>query len=307
MYTLAGLHQGDRLFFPFSFGPFLGFWTAFEAGTRRGNLCLPGGGMSSAARLRFLLDNEATVVFCTPTYALRLAEVAEANGIRLASTTPGYKVRALIVAGEPGGSIPGTRSRIEQAWQARVFDHSGMTEVGPVAIECLENPSGLHILEEDYLAEVIDPVTTEPVEPGSVGELVLTNLGRVGSPLIRYRTGDLVRVDPRPCPCGRPWLRLEGGILGRTDDMIHIRGNNVYPTALEAVLRRFGDVGEYRAVLSREGTMTSLRIEVEGSQEIAARVSQAIREDLLFRADVVAVPPGSLPRFEMKAKRIIHA
>jgi phenylacetate-CoA ligase len=237
---------------------------------------------------------------------LRLAEVAAEHDLALAPGTPGYKVRALIVAGEPGGSIPATRSRIEQAWQARVFDHSGMTEMGPVAIECLENPGGLHILEEDYLAEVIDPVTTAPVKPGTIGELVLTNLGRAGSPLLRYRTGDLVRLDPQPCPCGRPWLRLDGGILGRTDDMIHVRGNNFYPSTLEAVLRRFPEVGEYRAVVSQRGAMSALRIEVEGNEELAERVRQAIREELLFRADVVAVPPGMLPRFEMKAKRIVH-
>jgi phenylacetate-CoA ligase len=306
IYTLAGIRPGDRLLFAFSFGPFLGFWTAFNAATRQGLLCLAGGGMSSAARLRLLLDNEVTVVLCTPTYALRLAEVARDNGIVLAPGTPGYRVKALIVAGEPGGSILGTRSRIEAAWHARVFDHSGMTEVGPVAVECLENPGGLHILEEDYVAEVIDPATGQPVTAGMPGELVLTNLGRTGSPLIRYRTGDLVRLDPRPCPCGRPWLRLDGGILGRTDDMIHVRGNNVYPAALEAVVRRFHDVGEYRAVVSREGTLSALRLEVEASAEAAERVSRAIREELLFRAEVVPVARGSLPRFDMKAKRIVR-
>ena len=104
-----------------------------------------------------------------------------------------------------------------------------MTETGPAAIECPANPGGLHILEDDYLAEIIDPGTGQPVSAGNLGELVLSNLGRLGSPLLRYRTGDLVRVDPRPCPCGRSFLRLEGGILGRTDDMIHLRGNNLHP------------------------------------------------------------------------------
>src|SRR6202044_3811051 len=119
--------------------------------------------------------------------------------------------------------------RIEDAWQARLFDQSGMTEIGPATCECFESPGCLHILEADFLPEVIDPKTLRPVPQGSVGELVLTNLGRLGSPLLRYRTGDLVRVDPRPCPCGRLDLRLDGGILGRTDDMIAIRGNNFYP------------------------------------------------------------------------------
>jgi phenylacetate-CoA ligase len=305
-FRITGVTARDRLFFPFSFGPFLGFWTAFEAATRLGCLCLPGGGMSSAARLRFLLDNEATVVLVTPTYALRLAEVARQEGIDLADCP----VRALIVAGEPGGSIPATRTRLEEAWGARVFDHAGATEVGPTAIECPENPGGLHLLEDKYLLEVIDP-EGKPVPHGEIGEMVLTNLGRWGSPAIRYRTGDLVRVDAEPCCCGRGFVRLGGGILGRADDMIHVRGNNVYPSALEAVLRKFEEVAEYRVHVGERKHLTTLRIEVEpcigaNGSDLARRVGQAIRDELLFRPEVVPVPPGSLPRFELKARRIEH-
>jgi phenylacetate-CoA ligase len=304
-YRIAGVRPDDRLVFAFSFGPFLGFWTAFEAASRAGWFCLPAGGMSSGARLRMLLDNEATVLFCTPTYALRLAEVGREEGIDLA----GSPVRAVVVAGEPGGSIPATRSRIEAGWGARVFDHSGMTEAGPMAIECPANPAGLHVLEDDYLAEVIEPSTGEPVPAGQVGELVVTNLGRVGSPLIRYRTGDLVRVDPRPCPCGSPYLRLDGGILGRADDMIHLRGNNVYPGALEALLRRFPEVAEYRVEVDQSAALTALRVEVEpvngGGAGLVERVDRAIRDEFLFRAEVRLVAPGSLPRFEMKAQRFV--
>lgn len=304
IYKIVGVRSLDRLFFAFSFGPFLGFWTAFDAATRLGCLCLPGGGMSSAARLRFLIDNQATVVLCTPTYALRLAEVAREQGIDL-KTGP---VRKLIVAGEPGGSIPATRARIESAWGARVFDHNGLTEVGPVGVECPENPAGIHILEPKYIAEVVDPVTGQPVSPGAHGELVLTNLGRWGSPAIRYRTGDLVRIDPNPCSCGRSLLRLQGGILGRTDDMIHIRGNNLYPSALEAVIHRFPEVAEYRVHVDESESLTALRIELEPASDslatgLAERVGQAIRQELLFRAEVRMVAPGSLPRYEMKAQR----
>jgi phenylacetate-CoA ligase len=242
LYRLAGVGPGDRLFFPFSFGPFLGFWTAFEAASRLGLLCLPGGGMGSTARLRFLLDNQATVVLCTPTYALRLLEVARAEGIDL----PSSSVRALIVAGEPGGSIPATRARLEAGWGARVFDHSGMTEVGPLGIECVAGPGGLHLLETECLAEVIDPDTGRAVPAGTAGELVLTTFCRPGSPLLRYRTGDQVCVDPRPCPCGRSLVRLEGGIRGRVDDMIVVRGNNLHPSALQTILHRFPEVAEYR-------------------------------------------------------------
>src|SRR5207248_2152489 len=149
-FRAALLDTSDRIFFPFSFGPFLGFWTAFEAATRYGCLALAGGGMTSLARLRFLCDNRVTVVVSTPTYALRLAEVARDNGIVLGNQTPGYAVRAVIVGGEPGGGIPATRRRIEESWQARLFDQSGMTEIGPATCECLEAPGGLHLLEGDF-------------------------------------------------------------------------------------------------------------------------------------------------------------
>jgi phenylacetate-CoA ligase len=306
IYRIVEVGAADRLFFAFSFGPFLGFWTGFEAATRMGCLCLPGGGMSSTARLRSLQDHAVTVLLCTPTYALHLAETARLQGIDLKSLA----VRKLIVAGEPGGSIPATRARIEDAWCARVFDHSGLTEVGPMTIECPEHPGGLHLLEADYFAEVIEPATGEPMPVGQVGELVVTTLRRSSSPLLRYRTGDLVRIDPRPCPCGRTFRRWEGGILGRTDDMIHLRGNNVYPSALENILRRFPDVAEYRIEIDRSSALSSLRIAVEPvpsatRPNLAEEVARAIRDELLFRADVHAVEPGSLPRFEMKAKRTV--
>jgi phenylacetate-CoA ligase len=306
MYRIVGLRPDDRLFFAFSFGPFLFGWTASDAAALLGNLILPGGGMSSSARLRFLLDNGATVLLCTPTYALHLAEVAAAQGLDL----PRSAVRAVIVGGEPGGSIPATRRRIEEAWGARVFDHGGMTEVGCLMIECPENPAGLHLMESECVAEVIDPATSAPVPPGQVGELVLTNLGRHGSPALRYRTGDLVRVAPGRCPCGRTFVRFDGGILGRTDDMIHVRGNNLYPSALEGVIRRFAEVAEYRVEVDTRPALPVLRVQLEpanGSAEgLAERVERAIRDELLCRAEVSVVQPGGLPRFETKARRLVR-
>jgi phenylacetate-CoA ligase len=305
-FAFMRLAADERFFFPFSFGPFLGFWTGFEAAARAGYLCLPGGGMSTAARLRFLLEHQATVVCATPTYALHLAEAARQEGLDLA----GSSVRVLIVAGEPGGGIPATRKAIETAWGARVFDHYGMTEIGPVGIECRENPGGLHLVSEACVAEVIDPQSGESLPPDLPGELVLTNLGRWGSPLIRYRTGDLVRIDPNPCPCGRPDIRLIGGILGRTDDMVYLRGNNLYPAAIEGVIRRFPEVVEFRVTIDRSEALAGLRIEIEPRADAPAsvteRVARAIRDELMVRPEVTSVSPGTLPRFEMKAKRTIH-
>jgi phenylacetate-CoA ligase len=301
----------DRLLFPFSFGPFIGFWAAFESAASMGLLTIPAGGLSTTARLRMLLDNEVTVVCCTPTYALRMAEVAAEQNIDLARSA----VRALFVAGEPGGNIPETRSRIESAWGARLFDHSGMTEMGAVSFECAENPGGLHVTESEFIAEVVDPETLKPLPDGSTGELVLTNLGRWGSPLIRYRTGDQVRLTRADdskgrCACGRWFARLEGGILGRIDDMFIVRGNNVFPTAVEAVIRRFPEVAEFRLTVLEGGPLTQVRLEIEPAAGVApdglvARVAHSVQESLSFRADVAHVPPGTLPRFEMKAKRFV--
>jgi phenylacetate-CoA ligase len=307
LYHIAGVTPADRLFFAFSFGPFLGFWTAFEAASRLGCLCLPGGGMSSTTRLRFLLGNGATVVLCTPTYALHLAEVARQEGIDL----PSSAVRAVVVAGEPGGSIPATRQRIETGWGARLFDHNGMTETGPLGIECEDAPGGLHLLETACVAEVIDPAGRS-VPPGTPGELVITSLTRPGSPLIRYRTGDLVCVDTRRCACGRSLTRLDGGIRGRVDDMIVIRGNNLHPGALQRIIHRFAEVAEYSIEVDGTGTLPVLRVRVEpradarGTTALAARVDQAIRDELLFRAEVELVSPGTLPRFEMKSQRVVR-
>lgn len=306
-FPFMGLTARDIIFFPFSFGPFLGFWTAFEAASRAGYLCVPGGGMTSTARLRFLIDHACTVVFATPTYALHLAELAAKEGIDLANGP----VRALVVAGEPGGNIPATRERIETVWGARVFDHYGMTEIGPVAVESHDQRGHMYLLESEYLAEVLTPDTNAPAAPGEFGELVLTNLGRTGSPLVRYRTGDLVRVATDPDPAGRTWRRLAGGILGRADDMIHVRGNNLYPASIEAIVRRFPQVAEYRIVVDTTGPLADLRIEVEpragDGRDLADSVGRAVRDELLFRVEVSSVPCGSLPRFEMKARRVVRA
>jgi len=308
VYRGAGVKAGARVFFPFSFGPFLGFWAGFEAGPQIGLHCVPGGGMSSQIRLSMIEAIGATVVCCTPTYALRLAEIADIE--RRKPLSEGT-VRTLIVAGEPGGSIPATRERIERSWGARVIDHHGLTEVGPVSFECLEVPGALHINEAEFIAEVLDSHTGREVSDGQTGELVITNLGRTASPVIRYRTGDIVVRRSEPCRCGRTWARLEGGILSRADDMVNIRGVNVYPVGIESVVRRLTEVVEFRSVVSRQGSMRSLRLEIEVAPEfedsnaVASRVAYHLREALGLSVNVQVVESGTLPRFEMKANRFV--
>lgn len=309
IFRSAGVSRLDRVFFPFSFGPFLGFWGGFDAAARMGCLAIPGGGMRSTDRLRTLLDNEVTVVCCTPTYAIHLAEVAAEEKIALSAG----KVRTIIVAGEPGGSIPATRSHIEQLWcGARVVDHHGMTEIGPVSYECPRRPGVLHIMEAAYFPEVIDPDTLEPVGPGGLGELVLTNLGRIGSPILRYRTGDTVRLARETaCECGSQEMALEGGILGRRDDMVVVRGVNLYPSAVEQLLRSSGGVAEYRVEVYSERSLTEVSIQIEPSagEDAAAlthRVAAALHYALGLRIAVSSVPAGTLPRFEAKSKRWLY-
>jgi phenylacetate-CoA ligase len=295
IYRAAGASADDRVFFAFSFGPFLGFWTSFEAAANLGMLCIPGGGLSSEARMSAILETRATILCCTPTYALRLGEIGGA----------GSHVRTIIVAGEPGGSIPTTRARIERLWPgARVFDHHGMTEVGPVSYECLERPGTLCVIEPSYLAEIIDPITAQPVGRGESGELVLTTLGRTGSPLLRYRTGDVVKKD-----FVDDTLAFEGGILGRSDDMAIVRGVNIHPTAVERIIRGHADIGEYRVELGKRGVMDEIAITIEPTEQctapaaLVAKLEGELKRAFALRIPVLIAAPGSLPRFDMKAKR----
>ncbi|MEC9331983.1 MAG: AMP-binding protein [Verrucomicrobiota bacterium] len=305
IFNASGVNSKDRIFFAFSFGPFIGFWLAFEAGKKLETLNIPGGGLSSTARLQSIFTHQANVLCCTPTYALRLAEVARAEGIDL-NNSP---VRSIIVAGEPGGSIPSTRNALETAWpQSTIFDHHGMTEVGPVTYQCPDKAGLLHVLENAYLPEIIDTRTNKAVQANEAGELVLTTLGRHGSPLLRYQTGDLVKAsESKRCTCGTFNLGLEGGILGRVDDMMVIRGVNVYPSAVEEIIRSVGGVSEYQVKVTHNNALAEIAIDIEpevkGDKIISERLSNAFKESLSLRISIETVEPKSLPRFELKAQR----
>jgi phenylacetate-CoA ligase len=296
----AGLGPGDRVFFPFSFGLFIGFWAGFEGARALGALAIPGGGQDSPTRLHAMETLGATALVCTPSYALHLIEVARERGLDLAKSP----VRVTVHAGEPGAGIPAVRARIEAGFGARAFDHAGMTEMGAYAFECAAQ-AGLHVNESEFIAEVIDPGTGAAAEEG---ELVLTNLGRAGSPAIRYRTGDRVRVSREPCECGRTFVRLPGGLLGRVDDMLIVRGVNVFPAAIEGIVRRFAEVDEFLIEVYTRGTMDEVRllVEVTGVAEVGRRVQEQLRADLGIRVEVVPVPLRSLPRYELKARRVVR-
>lgn len=298
----AGARAGDAAFFAFSFGPFLGFWAAFDSAVHVGLRVIPAGGMSSLERLRFLLVQRPRFLCCTPTYALRLAEVAAAEKLDLR----GSGVERILVAGEPGGSVPEVRARIEACWPgARVVDHHGMTEVGPVSYGLPEEPTRLRLIHQSYLCEVLHPGTNDPVPLGDTGELVLTTLGRTASPLFRYRTGDLVRpvVLPHADPAE---FALEGGILGRVDDMVIVRGVNLYPSAIDAAIRAVEGIREYQVEIDQRPTLPEVTIRFESiaaDSDPTPALAKHLRHTFQMRIEVQKVAPGTLPVFEMKARR----
>ena len=300
----AGLTENDRMFVPFSFGPFIGFWAAVEGAQKINALMIPGGGRDSLQRLHLMKELGATAMCCTPTYALRLAEVAQESSFDLSE----IPLRTLIHAGEPGANVPATKVRIESVWNAKCYDHAGASEIGAHSFECEIQPNGTHVTESEFIVEVLNPETLEPVPAGEQGELIITNLGRIGYPVIRYRSGDLVVLNQQKCTCGRSYARFEGGVLGRADDMVVVRGINVFPSAVENLVRQCESVEEFRITVTTDREMGNLAIELELSKNAnpeSARktVDQAIQNELSLRPEITLVPSGSLPRFEMKAKR----
>ncbi|SVA13620.1 uncharacterized protein METZ01_LOCUS66474, partial [marine metagenome] len=256
--TGAGLTENDRLFVPFSFGPFIGFWAALEGARIINTMMIPGGGRDSLERLHLMKELGVTAICCTPTYALRLAEVAQEAEFDLNE----IPLRISILSGEPGANVPATKSRVESVWNVKSYDHAGASEVGAHSFECEIQPNGTHVNESEFIVEVLNPDTLEPVSEGEQGELIITNLGRIGFPVIRYRTGDLVRLNHEPCKCGRTFPRFEGGVLGRVDDMVVVRGINVFPSAIENLIRRSDEVEEFRITVSTVKQMGHLSIEL---------------------------------------------
>ena len=295
----ADLTSTDRVVMAFSFGPFIGFWSAFDAAVQQGAMVAPTGAMSTIARLELARNIKATTMFCTPSYALHMAEVAKENQIDVGNLS----INKIIVAGEPGGSIPAIRNQIQSTWNASVIDHSGASEVGPWGYADPDG-RGIYVNEAQFIPEFLSIETGLPANESELSELVLTSLGRAGSPVIRYRTGDLVRPtwnDDQPCN----FVLLSGGVLGRTDDMMIIRGVNVFPTSIEQILRGFPEIVEYRMTAFKASSMDQLKIEIEDRLEDPARVITELQVRLGLRVVVECVPLGSLPRFEAKGKRFV--
>jgi phenylacetate-CoA ligase len=291
VFPAARVGPADRVFCAFSFGPFIGFWSAFCGAERMGAMAISGGAMTTEQRARAILDLGVTALCCTPTYGLRLAETAAELGLDL-SASP---IHAVICAGEPGASVPATRRLLEIAYGARVFDHSGMTELGPTGFGCTAG-GGLHLVQSEFIFEV-----------SAEGELIATNLGRWGSPLVRYRTGDRVELSPEPCPCGSPFAKLAGGILGRVDDMFTVRGVNLYPSQVEEIVRRHPEIDEFliehRTVRRMDEVVLLFETRV-GADGLAQALGAELRQALGARIECLRVETGTLPRSELKSKRL---
>jgi phenylacetate-CoA ligase len=304
VYRAAGVSEDDLVFCAFSFGPYLSHWAAMDGARHIGALCLSGGGLNSEQRLRMIIDNRCTVLVCTPTYALHLAEVADGLGIDLRSSA----IRTTIHAGEPGASVESVKRCIERAWGATCFDHAGATEAGAWAFGCQAQSGSIHLNELDFIFEVIDPLSAESVGEGVRGELVVTTLSRPGMPVLRYRTGDLVECTTERCGCGRTLARINGGVLGRADDMLIVRGVNLYPSAIDNLIRGLASIVEYEVEIKRIAGMDDLLLKIEINdrepfQMVRQAVLAAFRSQLNIRVTVEQAARGSLPRYEFKARR----
>ncbi len=303
-----GVRRTDMVMAAFSYGPWIGYWSGFYAAQDLGCLVYPVGGLSTEQRLDALLTYPITVLGCTPSYALFLAEAAARKGIDLAKDT---KLKITWHTGEPGASIPATRAKIEAAFGGRAYDLPGLTEIAAWGFEC-EARTGLTHVHEDYVyPEVLDE-QGRTVKPGERGELVFTSLYRKAMPLLRYRTRDVVQLADRRCPCGRTLVAFEGGVLARVDDMKKVRGIIVYPRRIEELVRPHRDVDEFQIVFRRVDGLDDILIRLDPSPALAhderARLSTALARDLQLglgiRVSVEVGEPGCLPRWDHKARRV---
>jgi phenylacetate-CoA ligase len=308
LFYAAGVRDTDRYLHALNFSLFVGGPDVIGA-QKLGALCFWAGTVP-AERLLFLMQQfQPTVTWTTPSYAWYLGETARSQGIDPARD---LAIRRIIVAGEPGGSIPATRRAIESLWNAELYDFYGISDIfGASAGMCAER-SGLHLSEDHHLLEVIDPVSGAPLADGEKGEMVLTTLQKQARPMIRFRTGDIISRDSSPCPCGRTHARIS--IHGRTDDMFIVNGVNLFPSDIEVAVRELEEVsGEYRITLTKEQHLTRLHLEVErradsgvSHQSLTGELRTVLRNRHGIAPNSITVlAEGTLPRAVHKAQRII--
>jgi phenylacetate-CoA ligase len=303
----SGMRPTDRYVHSLNFSLFIGGPCVLGA-QKLGALTIHAGTLPSERLLQIIKQFQATVIWTTPSYAWYLGETAVKEGY---DPRKDLSVRRIFVAGEPGGSIPETRDRIEQLWGASVYDYYGLSDIFGSCAGMCEQKDGLHWAEDHILVEVIDPDSGQPVKPGDRGEMVLTTLQKAARPMIRFRTGDIVSFNPEPCRCGRTAIRLNG-VHGRLDDMLIIKGVNLFPSDVEAVARQDRELtGEYRLVVERVNHLDRLTVEVEHihgyngePEQLADRFASRLRAVTGVSAAVSVLKPDTLPRATHKAKRV---
>ena len=309
--TAGGVTSDDVVHNAYGYGLFTGGLGFHYGAERVGSTVIPISGGQTKRQIMLLQDLGSTVLCCTPSYALYLAEAAEEMGVDLRTT----RLRVGFFGAEPWSQR--MREGIESRMGLMAFDIYGLSEIiGPgVSVEC-EQQSGLHIFDDHFLPEIVDPATGEPLPYGERGELVITTLTKEALPVLRYRTGDIATLNPEPCKCGRTSVRMSK-ISGRTDDMLIVRGINVFPSQIETVLLRVqGIQPHYQIIVDRKQTLDDLEVWVEVSEEIFAdeirrleSLEQEVRNELMnvlgISARVKLVEPKSIQRSEGKAKRVI--
>jgi phenylacetate-CoA ligase len=305
-----GIRPSDSFYFAFSWGNFAGFWSAYWGVRRLGGRVLSGGGLDTKGHIQAIMRMKPTVLISTPTFALRLAAVAAEMGVDLTQSS----IRYTYHAGEPGPTaLPAMRAEIEKAWGAKAGELLGIAEVDAMAPGC-PNGDGVHVNEMNTFAWSRDPTTGGEAADGDIGENIVTSFANTAQPLLNYRTHDLVRRRSS-CSCGRTWTKFEGAVLGRTDFMVTVRGTNVYQTAVENLIGESPEVSTaYELILTREDDNDVMTIRFEPAagltdsarwDAIAKRLSDRIHAALHVRLRTAVVEPGTLPRYDLKTKRII--
>lgn len=304
-----GYRPSDRVFIPFGYNIFVAFWAGHYAAEKIGCEVVPGGVLDTQARILKIQELRATAMMGTPTYILGMADVARSK-LGIAPETLGIK--RITCAGEPGASIPATKKRLQDAWNAKVFDHAGATEIGAWSFECVDQPGGLHVNQAMFLVEIEDVETGEIIEePGRRGKMVITALDRMAMPCVRFDAKDVIEWDANPCSCGRTFRLIKGGVVGRVDDITKVKGVLLSPVAIEEVVRGIkGLSDEYEVVVDKQGDSESIKLKVEAMpgnesrvKEIQAELKDQLRLKTNLGYDIEFHDYGSLPRYEVKAKR----
>ncbi len=304
-----GYRPKDRVFIPFGYNVFVAFWAGHYAAEKIGCEVVPGGVLDTQARILKIRELQATAMMATPTYVLGMAETAKS---KMDIDPAELSIRRITCAGEPGACIPGTKDRMQKAWNAKVFDHAGATEIGAWSFECACQPGGMHVNEAFFLVEIEDVETGEIIEePGCMGKMVITAFDRLAQPCIRFDSKDIIAWDPQPCDCGRTFRLIKGGVLGRADDITKVKGVLLSPSAIEEVVRSIDGLGdEYEVIVDKLGDIDRIKLKVElkpGQEDRVKTVEAELKDQLRLKTNlgyrIEFYDYGRLPRYEVKAKR----